>query len=369
MNPAHRALALAGAALVIFHAAPLLADARGHHREAITVVSYGGSYARASVRAYHEPFTALTGIPVKLEEFNGELAQIRAQVETGRVLWDVIDMNAGPALAGCDEGLLEEVDYGALPPAPDGAPATEDFGAEHLIDCGVKILAYSTVFAYNENLFPGRKPTKMAHLFDLETFPGRRGLRRSPKGNLEFALVADGVPVAQVYEVLSTPAGLARAFRKLNTIKSEVVWWETGAQSPQLLADGEVVMSTGFNGRFFNAWALEKQPLTVVWDSQLLAVEYLTIVANTPRLEAARRFVAFASSTQSLARLANYIAYGPMRRSAMALVDKQVDVGIPMEPHLPNSPANAANAVREDAQWWADNQDDMNERFATWLLQ
>ncbi len=36
--------------------------------------------------------------------------------------------------------------------------------------------------------------------------------------------------------------GVDRAFAKLDTIKDSVVWWEAGAQPPQLLADGEVVM-------------------------------------------------------------------------------------------------------------------------------
>ena len=95
-------------------------------------------------------------------------------------------------------------------------------------------------------------------------------MRRVPDVNLEFALLADGVPSEQVYEVLSTQEGLDRAFRKLDTIKDQVVWWEAGAQAPQLLADGEVAMSTAYNGRIFNAQVLENQPFVIVWDGQIL---------------------------------------------------------------------------------------------------
>ena len=282
----------------------------------ITVVSWGGSYTRSSVKAYHDRFVEETGIQIKLDEYNGGLAQVRAQAETGNVTWDVIDMEAGNALLGCDEGLLETVDYETLPPAPDGTPATEDFLDVYSVDCGVKNLIYSTVFAYNDSRFPELKPTTMGDFFDLEKFPGRRGMRRAPNANLEFALVADGVPADQVYDILSSEEGIARAFHKLDSIKSRVVWWEAGAQPPQMLADGEVTMSTAFNGRIFNAWALEKQPLTIVWDGQLLATGYQVIVAGTPKLELARQFVAFATDTLSLANMTKYISYGPLRNSS-----------------------------------------------------
>ena len=110
----------------------------------------------------------------------------------------------------------------------------------------------------------------MQDFFDLERFPGRRGMRRSPVANLEFALMGDGVPAEEVYAVLDTRAGVERAFRKLDTIKDEVVWWETGAQPPQMLADGEVLMSTAYNGRIFNAQVLEEQSFVIVWDGQVL---------------------------------------------------------------------------------------------------
>ena len=334
----------------------------------ITVVSWGGSYARSSVKAYHDRFVEETGIQIKLDEYNGGLAQVRAQAETGNVTWDVVDMEAGDALLGCDEGLLEPIDEDSLLPAPDGTPAAEDFLDVYHVDCGAKNLIYSTVYAYNDTKFPERKPATMADFFDLEKFPGRRGMRRTPNTNLEFALVADGVAAGEVYEVLSTQEGIARAFRKLDTVKSQVVWWEAGAQPPQMLADGEVVMSTAFNGRIFNAWALEKQPLTIVWDGQVLATGYQVIVAGTPKLELARQFVAFSTSTQSLANLTKYISYGPLRHSSLALVDKHEETGIEMEPHLPNAPQNMTSAVLEDPEWWADNQDEMNERFAAWLI-
>ena len=358
----HRRCALAALALAAAPSAP------AGEAPAITVVSFGGSYAQASVKAYHERFTQATGVRVLLEDYNGGLARIRAQQETNNVVWDVIDMDNGETMLGCDEGLLLEMGHDDLPPAPDGTPAAADFVPGYALDCGVEILLFSVIYAYNAAKLTGPKPATIADFFDLEKFPGRRGMRRMPNVNLEMALMADGVPPNQIYEVLSSPGGIDRAFRKLDAIKSDVIWWETGAQPPQMLADGEVAMSTAFNGRIFNAWALEDQPLEIVWDGQVLAATYLNVVSGSPNEALARQFVAFATTTQSMANLAGYISYGPLRRSAIELVDVHFERGMPMAPHLPNYPQNMTNALQEDPEWWADRQEDLSERFASWLL-
>ena len=186
-RPGRRGLAkvLAGAALMAAGAAVAA--------ESLTVVSWGGSYGRASRLAVLEPFSAETGIEVKVEDYNGGLAQIRAQVETGIVTWDVVDLETPDLVRGCDEALLEEVDREALPPAADGTPAAEDYFPDTMTDCGPATLFYATIVAYNSELYPDGKPrpNSIADFFDLEKFPGRRGMRRLPQVNLEFALMAD----------------------------------------------------------------------------------------------------------------------------------------------------------------------------------
>ena len=335
--------------------------------EAITVVSWGGSYARACVKGYHERFTEETGIAINLEDYNGGLAQIRAQVDVGNVYWDVVDLEIPDMVRGCDEGLLEVIEIDSLAPGPDGTPAAEDFAPETVTDCGPATIFYSTVYAYNEKNIPGEKPATMADFFDLEKFPGRRGMRRSPLVNLEFALIADGVRLDSIYATLDTPEGVDRAFRKLDTIKEHIVWWEAGAQPPQMLADGEVVMSTAYNGRIFNAQVLEDQPFVIVWDGQVLDFGGLAIVAGTPKLEAARRFVAFASTARSIADVGRYIAYSPTRRSAVPMISTHAEKGVDMIPHMPTSPQNSSRALHNDWEWWSDHGDEMNERFSTWL--
>ena len=214
----------------------------GANAESITVVSWGGAYTKSQVEAYHKPWSQKTGNQVVSEDYSGGLAEVKAQVESGNVTWDVVDVELSDALQGCDEGILEEIDHSTLPAAPDGSPATQDFLPGALQDCAVGNIVWSTLYAYDKTKFD-TPPTTMADFFDIEKFPGKRGMRKLGKAMLEMALMGDGVPAAEVYDLLGTEEGVQRAFAKLDTIKDHVVWWEAGAQPPQLLADGEVSMT------------------------------------------------------------------------------------------------------------------------------
>ena len=347
---------------------PLLAALHaGCGSDALTVVSWGGSYADACKRALFDPFTAETGIEVRVESYTGGLAQIRAQVETGNVHWDLVDLEFADLVRGCDEGLFELVDLDELPKAPDGTPAREDYFDGTYSDCGGGGLYYSGVFAYNRESLPGTRPSTIEDFFDLVKFPGRRGMRRAPNVNLEMALMADGVPPDEVFSVLSTPDGVDRAFRKLDTIKDQVVWWEAGAQPPQMLADQEVVMSTAFNGRIFTAQVVEQQPFTIVWDGQVLDYGQFAVVAGTRNPEAATKFLVFASRVESMAAIGRYIAYSPTRRSGIELISTHYETGVEMRPHMPSAPENMARALRNEPEWWTDHAEEMNERFSAWL--
>jgi putative spermidine/putrescine transport system substrate-binding protein len=347
--------AIAGAAVGLGTATPAAAQ------DSLTVVSWGGAYTRSQVKAYHEPWEAKTGIKINSEDYNGGLAQVKAQVESGNVTWDLVDVELSDAVRGCDEGLLVEIDKSILPPAPDGTPAEKDFMDGTLTDCAVGQIVWSTVYAYDSSQFKGAKPKTIADFFNVKKFPGKRGLRKNPKANLEFALMADGVPPSKVYEVLDTDEGKDRAFAKLDTVKDSVVWWEAGAQPPQLLADGEVAMTTAYNGRLFNAIVNEKKPFVIVWDGQVWDLDLWVIPRGTRNLDTALEFVAFSTDTVRNWDQSNYISYGPVRKSAQALLAPE------MVPHMPTAPANFKRALQNDYQFWADNQDELNERFNTWL--
>jgi putative spermidine/putrescine transport system substrate-binding protein len=350
-----KTLAIAGATAIG------LVAAQAAVAETLTIVSWGGAYTKSQVEAYHKPYSAKTGTKINSEDYNGGMAEVKAQVEAKNVTWDLVDVELSDAIRGCDEGLLETIDASILPNGDDGTPASKDFIKGTLSECGVGTIVWSTVYAYDTTKFPGAKPTSIADLFDTKKFPGKRGLRKNAKVNLEWALMADGVPAGEVYKTLGTKAGLNRAFAKLDTIKNDVIWWEAGAQPPQMLADGEVAISSAYNGRLFNAIYKEKKPFEIVWDGQVWDIDLWVIPKGTKNLKSALDFVKFSTDTKRLAAQANWISYGPVRKSSFS--------GIPadIQPHMPTAPNNFKNPLQNDFEWWADHADEINERFNAWL--
>lgn len=333
----------------------------------VNVVSWGGSYETSQVKAYNEPFTAATGITVNMIAADDPAAPLKAQVEANNVTGDVFDISMSDAIRLCDEGALMEIDPATIPPGADGTSATEDFIDGALTDCVVGNIVWSTVIAYDTTRFPENPPTTAADFFNTADFPGKRGLSKSAKRSLYLALIADGVPGDQVYDVLSTPEGVDRAFAKLDTVKDDIVWWEAGAQPVQLLADGEVVMTTVYNGRIFDAIAGEGKPFGVVWDGQYLEINSFAVPQGAPHPEAAMEYIMFATGTQPLADQAKYISYGPTRKSSGPLVGLYQDGKTEMAPHMPTAPENMTNAVMDDPTFWADHDAELTARFSRWL--
>jgi putative spermidine/putrescine transport system substrate-binding protein len=221
--------------------------------------------------------------------------------------------------------------------------------------------------AYDSEAFSGQRPTEVADLFDLENFPGKRALRKTPADNMEWALLASGVPRQEIYSLLSTPRGLELAFRRLGQIREQIVWWEAGNEPVELLESGRVTMASGFNGRFFNARLRPDSPIEILWDGQIQEYQTWVIDADSDRGEAAREFIRFATRTEPLVELAERLAYGPSRLSARAQVRRHPEAGIDMRPHIPTHPYNSANAVAKDIDWYAHTIDRIRERFDAWL--
>ena len=334
--------------------------------EDITVMSWGGAYTASQVEAYHKPFTAEKGINIISVDSDNPATPIKAQVEANNVTTDVADVEFADAVRLCDEGMLEEIDPASLPAAPDGTPAVDDFLPNGLSDCAVGSIVFSTIFAYDTTKFADG-PKTVADFFDLEKFPGKRGLKKAPKALLEMALMADGVPADQVYDTLATPEGIDRAFAKLDTIKDQIVWWEAGAQPPQLLADGEVAMTTAYNGRIFAAAVGEGKPFQIVWDGQVYEYNLFVIPKGAPHKDAALEFVKFATDTQRLADQAKWISYGPARKSSAALVGLYQDGKTEMAPNMPTNPENMKNALGSSYDFWVDHESELAERFNAWL--
>jgi putative spermidine/putrescine transport system substrate-binding protein len=335
----------------------------------VTVMSWGGAYGAAQTEGHVKPWSAATGNTAIMVDSDNPAPAIKAMVEAGNVTVDVASVEYADAIRLCDEGLLEPIDAAALPAGADGTPAADDFFPGAVTECAVSTDIWSNVFAYDTTKFP-EGPTTAADFFDLEKFPGKRGLKKGAKAVLEFALLADGVPAAEVYAVMSTPEGIDRAFAKLDTIKAETVWWEAGAQAPQLLADGEVAMTTAYNGRIFAAAVGEGKPFQIVWDGQIYENESYVVPKGAPNKDLAMDFIRFATSTEGLRAQAAHISYGPPRKSAnLEPIVYAGDGKTEMGPHLPTNPANLTNALLTSSDFWVDHDAELNERFQAWLAQ
>ena len=348
--------------------------ASGAFAQDMTIVSWGGAYTASQQGAYHDPYMAANpGVNIINDDSSAEaVAKLRAMNEAGNITWDVVDVVAADAIRLCDEGLAMEIDFDKmLAAAPDGTPASEDFGEMLVSDCYIPQIVYSTTFGYRTDLVGDTPPTDVCAVFDTEGYPGKRSLEKRPINNVEWALICDGVPKDQVYDVLATDEGQQQAFDKLATIKDDVIWWSAGADTPQLLADGEVVMGSTYNGRLFSLIEEQNQPVAMLWDAQVFDLDGWIIPTglSEERLARALDYVFFATDTQRLADQAQFISYGPARASSAPLVGKHATLGIDMAPHMPTDPENAKNTFLYNYEFWADYRDDIDAKFQAWLSQ
>ena len=320
--------------------------------ESLTVMGFGGDYSKIQKEHMIEPFMKETGIKILTDDYKGGTAEIKAQVDSGNVKWDVIDIDYIDLEKACNENLLEIIDPEFLPKGDDGVSAKNDFYPLALSsECAVGITFWSAVFAYNDKFIGDIKPKTINDLFDTNKIPGKRGLNKRAQINMEWALIADGVAAKDVYDVLETQEGVKRAFAKLDTIKDSVIWFDSWSQSPQLLNDGSVIMSQAPNGRFTK--------FNVVWDAQGFDLDGWAIVKGTKKLELSKKFIAYATSTVPLSGVKD-INYGPTRKSSTNLVAKKVQQNLPT--------AHLDEGFKVNSAFWSDYGTELNEQFNAWLL-
>jgi putative spermidine/putrescine transport system substrate-binding protein len=354
-------LAAAGMGLVLSMAgAPVQAQTEPQR---LTVASWGGAYARSQILAFVDPFRKQTGSWVELVDFGGDLDRVREQVAAGDVTFDVVDLEGPDLIRGCEEGLLRPLDGVPLLPGADGSAAADDYYPGLLRPCGIGSVISATLLVYREDALgeAGARLASAADLFDLDRFPGSRALRRTPRVNLEWALLADGVPADQLYAVLETEAGVDRALAKLDTIRDSIVWWDGGEEPFELLASYRVAIASAFNGRVFARRSIWNEPVQPVWSTAVWTLNFWAMPVGAPHPAAGEAFLTFASSPERQALQANEIAYGPPRRSAVELVASAV------QPLLPTAPTHADRSLQSDDAWWARNGRRIEERFERWL--
>lgn len=328
----------------------------------ITFVSWTGPYMRSQMLGFVRPFEKQNSVRVHVEHYDGGISNIRDQVESANVVWDVVDLTQADSLRACNEGLLEDLSGIGLPNGKDGTAPADDFVEGALNKCGVGVIQWSTAFGYSKSAFGESPPSTIADFFDTDTYPGPRAIRNDPTVIMEWALMADGVARDDVYATLETEDGVAQALSKMDPIKSDLQLWSAGLDPVRKLNSGEVVMASLWATTAVSAQDSEEADFQVVFDGRVLELDLFGIPKGSRYKEEAMEFIRFASSTEALANMVKHLPNGPTRQSSLALLSDDT------LSKIPNSPAYADKlSIVSDAAWWADNHGRLEEAFQTWL--
>ncbi|AUG01940.1 spermidine/putrescine ABC transporter substrate-binding protein [Pseudomonas sp. 09C 129] len=317
----------------------------------MVVVGYGGAGQKAQDVAFFQPFSAIDQSRLIQSEYNGEMARIKVMVDTGNVDWDLVQIEGPDLMRGCEEGMYEPLDWKVLGRA-------DQLIADAAQACGSAALVWSVAIAYDTDKL-AKGPASWADFWDVTKFPGKRGLRKRAVYNLEFALLADGVKVEDVYAQLNTPQGVDRAFAKLDQLKPHIQWWEAGAQPAQWLAAGDVVMTSTYSGRVAQA-AQAGSHLGLVWPGSLYGMDYWAIIKGSRHADQAKRFIAFANRPEAQLKYVEQIPYGPTNTEAAARLAPDLSRWVP------TAPQNLKGALAMDVGFWVDHGEELEERFNAW---
>ena len=349
---------LCGVALAL-----LVSSAVADEQPSITISTWGGAYQAAQQQALFAPFEAQTGIKI-----NTQLQQGGLDMLTGDNVPDLVDMEEADGQLACEKGLLHKMDFvPVVAPEKAGLSVKDDFLPKAFLPCGVAHMTFATLVAFNTNAFQDEKPSTIKDFFDLKRFPGKRGLRKNSGTILEWALMADGVPISQVYDLLSTERGLRLAFRRLESLRGNIVWWDKPEEPGQLLSEGKVTMSSGYNGRFFDD-QISNKAITLLWDGQIIDRSIWVIPAAIKKPDPAlTQFIRFATQPKQMARLAERIPYGPSRSSALKYIGNHPVEGTLMMHHLPTNPNHLKRSLFRDTGWYAKTDTLRSQAFDRWL--
>jgi putative spermidine/putrescine transport system substrate-binding protein len=328
----------------------------------ITFTSWVGPYMRSQMLGFVRPYEVKIDARVNVVSYNGGIREIRDQVESANVTWDVVDLTQADSLRACEEGLLERIDDIDLPAGSDGSAAKDDFVEGALNPCGVGVIVWATAYAYSKNAYGSTQPSSIADFFDTRKFPGARAIRNDPTVIMEWALMADGVNRDDVYSTLETEDGIKRALKKMDAIKPGLKLWQTGREPIRLLNGAEATMSMVWATTGAVASKEAGANFDIVWDGRVIEVDLFGIPRGSRYQQEALDFIRFASSSESLANMVGYLPNGPTRQSSLALLSDETLT------QIPNGPAYEDKlSIQSDAGWWAKNHAVLDEAFQAWI--
>lgn len=344
-----RRLLLVGGAAAAVSMLPGTARAQGKFSgQKIVFASWGGVYQEAQKKGYCDGFAKKTGATV-IQDGPVDYAKLRTMIAAGTPTWDVVDVTIDFLYNAAKDGLFEKIDTTIVDPKVLPAKFVHEYGIANIV--------WSYNIAYNNKIYlNGTHPKSWADFFDVQKFPGRRALRDRVNPMLEIGLLADGVPFEKLY-----PLDVDRAFRKLDTIKKNSVWWTTNSQSQQLMIDGECNLGILNNGRIYDA-AQKGASIGIEWEQSLQSVDYLVVPKGSKNKDAAMALIAEMMLAESQATVANIIPLAPTNPDAFKLIKPEV------APWLSTQPENLAKGFPVNEEYWREHQKALAERWSAWKL-
>jgi putative spermidine/putrescine transport system substrate-binding protein len=341
----------AAAATAAIAVAPYFINSARAAEKRIVIRDAGGPFTQGFKEAFYEPFMKETGIKVVgIASAAEPTAEIKSMVQTGNYTWDIagaMSMSALKLLV--DQGLIE-------PHGLDDDPAVKQIPAEYRNAYGVGSDVYSTAIGYRTDKVK-RAPQSWEEFWDVKAFPGRRGLRKYPFDTIEQALMASGVKPGDVY-----PCDFDRAFKALDRIRPDIsAWWTSGAQATQMLSGGEVDMMPTWNARIIAARD-SGAPVGISWAQNIWGVDVWAILKGTPKADICRQFISFTCNPERQAAFTKYVKNGPTHPDAYKYIAEAT------ARDLPTFPANKANSLGIDNDYWAGAKADGLDRFNEWVL-
>jgi putative spermidine/putrescine transport system substrate-binding protein len=313
----------------------------------LTFVAYGGVGQEAMIKAWQKPYTAEHPNVDFINTAPPDVAQVKAQVESNAVLWDVLATSPAAAEQNCGT-LFEPLDF-------------SDVDQSELIEfsvgeCYIGNFVNASPLAYRTDAFPDGGPETIEDFFDTEKFPGQRGvLTNLQNGILEYGLLGDGVAADDLY-----PLDVDRSLEKWSEIRDVTTFAPNVGALQQAVAANQVDMFFLADSRLVPLLN-DGQDLTIVWDVTVASVNAFAVPKGTAKKDAAEAFLATVVNPVAQAQIAEALGVQPVNTNAAPnLGENAAKLAV-------FSDVNTGETVVQDVPWYAANFNEISTQLTNWL--
>ncbi len=331
-------------------AGTLLPRAAAAKASEIVFATWGGEEIKNLTKVYAKPYTGTTGTNVIFDGTGPTEGAIKTMVDSGDVSWDVCDADGFSALRLGRAGALSAIDYSVI----DRQAVLPPFAFDHGV-CGY---TYSYVLAYDAELYKNQPPTSWADFWNQKKFPGRRALWKWMNGGFEAAMIAAGAKPHEIY-----PIDIPNVVERIRRLKPNLLTWESGAQSKQMLIDKTVSMACIWHSRAAQLATETEGRIAWTWAQGILYPGCWVVPKNNPAGADAFNFIASMQDPGRQVAFSAIQGVGPGNPAATASMPGN------LRPIDPTQPEALAQQIVSDTGWWADNYDLATKKFQEMLNQ